>query len=756
VALTYFQRSTAASNVGTPPGTVLASREASTTAGGASSDIATGNISAGASTNVYFFTDDPAPGADGATGDYSVVLRFSTGNAQIQASVALARVDSSGAQQTTTALSAEQASNAGPLTFGFTAENLGTWAAGDRLRVRVQLRNQHSMNQSCTLAVNTSDDTIDTPFSSGSTDATPEPAAITTAATLPQTGVNVTASPATVAATVALPAATADAGGGGGGTAAFVDSAGTGSDALVSSRSVAVPGTVADDDVVVCVLARWDGGSSFPAVTAPADAVLRGTVTIIEHQSLVYLIRISGHSSLAFSWTGSRWSTLQVLFFTGVDTGLDLSAAPFDPGTGTGTAVATRTVTTVDGAALAFHVNTQSYGEATTHEPPTDFTEEIDETPLTSAYRISPGDGSQSAAGATISVSQDWSAALVALAPGAGGGDATATPAVIAATVALPQATPQTAGNATVSPATIAAVASAPQPAANSTVTATTVTAVVDMPDWAINTAAVPDTAPATVALPAPTVQTAGNATAAPAAITGTAALPQPAANVGAGPATITAAVSLPSVAADVTAGPAVTPVIAALPAPTVQAGGNSTVTPDAVAALTALPQSAVNIGAGPALVPLTAALPAATAAVSDSVAPAVIAAVVTLPPPTVQAGGNVTVAPAVIAGLIALPRAGINTLLTPGVIQAVVSLPLATAGSFALVAPAVIAAAATIPRASIAAVVTPGGITVLVVMPLASALGSLPDPHPYRLTYRQQTRLTYRETSTLVYREAQ
>jgi hypothetical protein len=104
------------------------------------------------------------------------------------------------------------------------------------------------------------------------------------------------------------------------------------------------------------------------------------------------------------------------LFFSGVDPALDLATVPFASLTGTGTAVTTLSVTTVDTAALAWNVNTIDGGSAT-HTPPTGFTEVGDVTPWSSAYGIASGDGSQSAAGATNGTSSVWAAGLVALAP---------------------------------------------------------------------------------------------------------------------------------------------------------------------------------------------------------------------------------------------------------------------------------------------------------------------------------------------------
>lgn len=198
----------------------------------------------------------------------------------------------------------------------------------------------------------------------------------------------------------------------------------TGTDALVSTHTLTTPGTVVSGDVGVFWLTRWDSGASFPTVTAPSGAVLRGTIATGLIQTQCYLIKTAGEASFTFSWTGAKWSASSVQFFSGVDSALDLTAVPFSSATGTGTAISTVSVTTVNTAALAFSVNTQDYGSTTTHAPPTNFTETCDFDAYTADYFIATADGSVSAASATISVSQAWAAGLVALAPASGGSTA--------------------------------------------------------------------------------------------------------------------------------------------------------------------------------------------------------------------------------------------------------------------------------------------------------------------------------------------
>ncbi|MGW3152773.1 hypothetical protein [Streptomyces sp. NPDC001089] len=214
----------------------------------------------------------------------------------------------------------------------------------------------------------------------------------------------------------------------------YLGQANTGADQLVSSRSVSKPAGVSSGHVGVFWLARWDTGASFPAVTPPSGAVLRGTIATGSIQTLVYLHRVASETAFAYSWTGTRWSALASEFFSGVDPALDLSTVPFQSLTGAGAPISTLTVTTVTAAALAWHVNTINSSSGITHTPPTGYTETADVAPWSTAHAIAAADGSQSAASATFSPSQIWAAGLVALAPAASG---TTGDAALAATAGL-------------------------------------------------------------------------------------------------------------------------------------------------------------------------------------------------------------------------------------------------------------------------------------------------------------------------------
>lgn len=199
--------------------------------------------------------------------------------------------------------------------------------------------------------------------------------------------------------------------------AVFLASAGTGNSASVTSRTITRPAAAnTADDVGVFFLERWQ--SDNPAVTAPAGTVHRGQVLHGVGQAKVdtYLVRLTASppASWTFSWSTGQWTTLQAMFFRGIDPALDLAAVPFHSWSGTAGTFGTTTVTTVLDAALCW----SSYNDTSSaHTPPTNFIEAQDADCGSTAYRISPADGSQSAVGGSVTSSSNSIAVLLALAP---------------------------------------------------------------------------------------------------------------------------------------------------------------------------------------------------------------------------------------------------------------------------------------------------------------------------------------------------
>lgn len=160
MAITYVLRSLASDLAG---GADFSNQLTEATAAGAEITIAVANT---ATETSFAWTNAGEPGADGATGNYTVEVRVVTENTEINISVQLDRVNSAGTVQASSSASAEQQASAGVKTFTFTALDLGTWSAGDRLRVRYISRDTsvHG-NESYGIGANTTDEQVVAPFS---------------------------------------------------------------------------------------------------------------------------------------------------------------------------------------------------------------------------------------------------------------------------------------------------------------------------------------------------------------------------------------------------------------------------------------------------------------------------------------------------------------------------------------------------------------------------------------------------------------
>lgn len=175
----------------------------------------------------------------------------------------------------------------------------------------------------------------------------------------------------------------------------------------------------------------------------------------------------------------------------------------------------------------------------------------------------------------------DSASAMIALKEVAeGGGSATATPATVAATAAVPAPTVQ--AGALSSPSTVIGTAAVPAP----------------------NIAASAVTSPGVVAtiatVPAPTIITGGDATVAPATVAGVAAVPAPGVQSTAvvSPSVVAAVASVPTptLAAAALASPATVASVATVPVPSLAA--TAVVSPSTVAAVASIPAPTVLTGA--------------------------------------------------------------------------------------------------------------------------------------------------------------
>lgn len=123
------------------------------------------NMDKGGTADLYMWTEPTVPGAAGSTGNYTVTCNVAVGATSANVTAQLERVSAAGTVQTSGAVSAQQSVTAGIKTFNFTALSLGTWASGDRLRLRLNFINLAShQTDSATIGVNTSDEYVLTPW----------------------------------------------------------------------------------------------------------------------------------------------------------------------------------------------------------------------------------------------------------------------------------------------------------------------------------------------------------------------------------------------------------------------------------------------------------------------------------------------------------------------------------------------------------------------------------------------------------------
>jgi hypothetical protein len=93
-------------------------------------------------TTSFVFTQPLHPGTSGTfTGDYTIPVVIATGANQVNLSMSLQRISSTGTVLTNSGATAEQTAIAGTLTFTFTNLSLGTFARTDRLRISYIFRN---------------------------------------------------------------------------------------------------------------------------------------------------------------------------------------------------------------------------------------------------------------------------------------------------------------------------------------------------------------------------------------------------------------------------------------------------------------------------------------------------------------------------------------------------------------------------------------------------------------------------------------
>lgn len=121
MAVTYYLTSTNSDLTGGSNWSEALSQSTS-----AQSDL-TISISVGATETDYGYSPSGEPGSAGTTGTFTIKVNIITGDTNVQASVAVARVNSSGVQQAISSFTAEQTASAGIKTFTVSSPPLHGW-----------------------------------------------------------------------------------------------------------------------------------------------------------------------------------------------------------------------------------------------------------------------------------------------------------------------------------------------------------------------------------------------------------------------------------------------------------------------------------------------------------------------------------------------------------------------------------------------------------------------------------------------------
>jgi hypothetical protein len=278
----------------------------------------------------------------------------------------------------------------------------------------------------------------------------------------------------------------------------------------------------------------------------------------------------------------------------------------------------------------------------------------------------------------------------------------------------IPGGTPATATPATI--ATVTAV-SAPTVQTDSQVTATTIATASSFPAPTISagTGVQPVTVATTAALAAPTVTT-GTRTS-PATIATVSAVPAPTVQTGSQVAAVTVvtvtALPSPTVRTGSGVSPATIATAAALPAPSVSAGGNATPAPATIATTTSVPSVALSTGqrVSASAIATTSTLPAPTVRTGATVVAATIVTVAAVGGPGLSTGMRVTATTLATTTALPAPTIVAQTQTMPGVIATTVSMPAPSLRTGSTVAAQVIATYATVGAALVQ--LTGGGGTI-------------------------------------------
>lgn len=124
-------------------------------------------VAGNATEDSYGFTEPGVPGLAGATlTAVTAEINVTSAGVDFQLSVAVSRLNSSGVSQASSSFTSEQSgASTGVKSFAISNPSLGTWAAGDRLRVTYRFRRTSGVGAgSITIGQNTANEEVVTSF----------------------------------------------------------------------------------------------------------------------------------------------------------------------------------------------------------------------------------------------------------------------------------------------------------------------------------------------------------------------------------------------------------------------------------------------------------------------------------------------------------------------------------------------------------------------------------------------------------------
>jgi hypothetical protein len=584
-----------------------------------------------------------------------------------------------------------------------------TWAAGDRLRFRLEER-KASGGGSRTVTVGHNDPDSWAEFEVATvTDATATPATVAVTASVPAPAAQAGAAPtpATVAVVSAAGAVVVQAGAAA--TPATVAVAAAIPAVVAPTQTGLISGTVSANPVtlscgvgerLICIAFSRGGGTTFSVTpnaggaswinrvaeaTLPANDLARRSLGVAE------LVPTSGITDGLFTaaWSADSTDAIWLRVQEGGAFGF-AAAATADSDTGSVTSLATGDTASIPAGDLLLLAAAaiRDGGAAGIGWAATDVNPGLvgGGNLLLDAYAGKGAGGNAGAGGYLILDGQGVgvradtvslpggdavkriTAALVVWSTGV---TAAAAPSTVAAVAAIPAPTVTTSSNATATPSTVAAVGAVAPPAVQAGAAATPATvagtAAVPTPDISTGATPVPVVVAVVGAIPAPTVTTTGDAIATPATVAGTATVPEPTAEAGATPtpATGAATAAVPSPTVQAGAAPSTSTVATVGQVGTAQVSAGGTAGPATTTTVAGIPAPALTTTGGatatPATLTCTADIDAAVAQASATVTPTTTSCTATIPAP----GVTVSVSATTVTGIAAVPTVTVTTAAT-------------------------------------------------------------------------------------------